>query len=162
MEVTQAIYDIPDKKTYDAEPEVVPTKSTTEQTKVAEKPYYREIDKEDTCYEETEPEVKTGYPNDGTPIHVSASQVRDKGHHIDDFLDPETLDGKFDPGAVREAKSYEERLEYLRDKENLPDEIVYKTRDRMLSFMTNAEYTLLIPGFLGYGKLPVLFFSIQR
>ena len=33
---------------------------------------------------------------DGSFIHVPASQVRDKGLHIPDFLDSETLDDKFD------------------------------------------------------------------
>ena len=40
-------------------------------------------------------EVKIAVANDGTFINAEKSQVRDKGLHIPDFLDAETLDGKF-------------------------------------------------------------------
>ena len=40
----------------------------------------------------------------------------------------------------------------LRDKNNLPDEIVIKARDKILNFMT-ADDTKLVPGFLGYSKI---------
>ena len=40
-------------------------------------------------------EVKIAVANDGTFINAEKYQVRDKGLHIPDFLDAETLDGKF-------------------------------------------------------------------
>ena len=40
----------------------------------------------------------------------------------------------------------------VRDKNNLPDEIVIKARDKILNFMT-ADDTKLVPGFLGYSKI---------
>ena len=73
-------------------------------------------------------EVKTAVANDGTFINAEKSQVPDKGLHIPDFLDAETLDGKFDVTQV-ENLEYLDRLKYLRDKKNLPDEIVIKARD---------------------------------
>lgn len=96
-------------------------------------------------------EVKIAIANDGTFINAEKSQVRDKGLHIPDFLDAETLDGKF---AVIEVKDleYRDRLNYLRNNNNLPDEIVTKARDEILNFMT-ADDTKLIPGFLGYNKI---------
>ena len=102
-------------------------------------------------YECSIDEVKIGVANDGTFIHTEKSQVRDKGLHIPDFLDAETLDGKFD---VSEAKNLEylDRLKYLRDKNNLPDEIVIQARDEILDFMT-ADDTKLVPGFLGHRKI---------
>ena len=107
-----------------------------------------ETDDESKCSIE---EVKVGIANDGTFIHVPTSQVRDKGLHIHDFLDAEILDGKFD---VTEAETleYTDRLNYLRDKNNLPDEIVYQARDEILDFMT-ADDTTLVPGFLGDSKI---------
>lgn len=83
-------------------------------------------------------EIKVGVAKDGSFIHVPASQVRDKGLHIPDFLDAETLE-------------YPDRLNYLRDKNNLPDEIVYQARDEILDFMTADDITL-VPGFLGDSK----------
>lgn len=96
-------------------------------------------------------EVKIAVANDGTFIYAEKSQIRDKGLHIPDFLDAETLDGKFD---VTEAENLEylDRLKYLRDKNNLPDEIVIKARDEILDFMT-ADDTKLVPGFLGHSKI---------
>ena len=84
-------------------------------------------------------EVKTAVANDGTFINAEKSQVRDKGLHIPDFLDAENLE-------------YLDRLKYLRDKNNLPDEIVIKARDKILNFMT-ADDTKLVPGFLGHSKI---------
>jgi hypothetical protein len=96
-------------------------------------------------------EIKVGVANDGTFINILDSHVRDKGLHIPDFLDAETLDGKFD---VNEAKNleYSDRLNYLRDKNNLPDDIVFQARDEILDFMT-AQDTKLVPGFLGNSKI---------
>jgi len=96
-------------------------------------------------------EIKSAMAKDGTIIHVPASQVRDKGLHIPDFLDEERLHGKFDVTEA-EGLKYSDRLNYLRDKNNLPDEIVYEARDEILDFMT-ADDTILVPGFLGYRKL---------
>jgi len=107
-----------------------------------------ETDDESECSIE---EVKVGVANDGTFINVATSQVRDKGLHIPDFLDAEILDGKFD---VTEAETlgYTDRLNYLRDKNNLPDEIVDQATDEILNFMT-ADDTKLVPGFLGFRKI---------
>ena len=96
-------------------------------------------------------EVKVAVANDGTFINAEKSQVRDKGLHIPDFLDAETLDGKFDVTEVKDLE-YRDRLNYLRDHNNLPDEIVIKARDEILNFMT-ADDTKLVPGFLGYHKI---------
>ena len=96
-------------------------------------------------------EVKIAVANDGTFINAEKYQVRDKGLHIPDFLDAETLDGKFDVTEVKDL-GYRDRLNYLRDKNNLPDEIVIKARDEILNFMT-ADDTKLVPGFLGYSKI---------
>lgn len=96
-------------------------------------------------------EVTIAVANDGTFINAEKSQVRDKGLHIPDFLDAETLDGKFDVTEVKDL-GYRDRLNYLRDKNNLPDEIVIKARDEILNFMT-ADDTKLVPGFLGYSKI---------
>ena len=107
-----------------------------------------ETDDESKCSIE---EVKLGVANDGTFIHVRASKVRDKGLHIPDFLAAEILDGKFDVTEAETLK-YPDRLNYLRDKKNLPDDIVYQARDEILNFMT-AKDTKLVPGFLGYRKI---------
>ena len=116
--------------------------------KVSDKDANSETDDESECSID---EVKTGVANDGTFIHIEKSQVRDKGLHIPDFLDAETLDGKFDVIEAEKLK-YLDRLEYLRDENNLPDEIVIITRDKILDFMT-AKDTHLVPGYLGYWKI---------
>ena len=116
--------------------------------KMSDKDANSETDDESECSID---EVKTAVANDGTFIRVETSQVRDKGLHIPDFLDAETLDGKFDVTEVKDLE-YRDRLNYLRDNNNLPDEIVIKARDEILNFMT-ADDTKLIPGFLGYNKI---------
>jgi hypothetical protein len=78
-------------------------------------------------------------------------------HHL---LDAETLDGKFDVTEVKNLK-YPDRLNYLRDKNNLPDEIVYQARDKIFDFMT-AEDTKLVPGFLGDNKIEGTIFINPR
>jgi hypothetical protein len=120
------------------------------------KHYIHEKISEDNSDDESEKqcaieEIKVGIANDGTFINILDSQVRDKGLHIPDFLDAETLDGKFD---VSEADNleYSDRLNYLRDKNNLPDDIVFQARDEILDFMTAVD-TKLIPGFLGKSKI---------
>jgi hypothetical protein len=51
---------------------------------------------EDECpLSEESNRIKTGVTKDGTFVHVSASQMRDKSHHMDDFIDPKDLKGKF-------------------------------------------------------------------
>ena len=47
---------------------------------------------------------------------------------------------------------YIDRLNYLQDKKNLPDEIVFQAQDKILDFMT-ADDTRLVPGFLGHSKI---------
>ena len=113
--------------------------------------YKKMSDKDDDESECSLDEVKTAVANDGTFIRVETSQVRDKGLHIPDFLDAETLDGKFDVTEV-ENLEYLDRLKYLRDKNNLPDEIVIQARDQIINFMT-ADDTKLVPGFLGHSKI---------
>lgn len=95
--------------------------------------------------------IKVGVAEDGSTVNIDISQVRDKGLHIPDFLNAEILDGKFDVTKVRKLK-YPDRLNYLRNKNNLPDELVYQARDKILDFMT-AKDTKLIPGFLGASKI---------
>jgi hypothetical protein len=67
-----------------------------------------------------------------------------------------TLDGKFD---VTEAENleYSDRLNYLQDKNNLPDEIVSRARNEISDFIT-AEDTKLVNGFLGYSKIEGIVF----
>lgn len=112
--------------------------------KMSDRDANSETDDESECSID---EVKIGVANDGTFIHAEKSQVRDKGLHIPDFLDAETLDGKFN---LTEAESLEylDRLKYLRDKNNLPDEIVIEARDQILNFMTAVD-TKLVPGYFG-------------
>ena len=116
--------------------------------KMSDKDANSETDDESECSID---EVKTVVANDGTFIHAEKSQVRDKGLHIPDFLDAETLDGKFDVIEAEKLK-YLDRLKYLRDENNLPDEIVITARDKILDFMT-ADDTKLVPGYLGYSKI---------
>ena len=120
----------------------------TEQTRRLKEVTETDDESEKQCSIE---EIKDGIAKDGTFIHASASQVRDKGLHIPDFLDEETLDGKFDVTQA-ETLEYSDRLKYLRDKNNLPDEIVSQARDKILDFMT-ADDTMLIPGCLGHNKI---------
>lgn len=107
---------------------------------------------EDECpLSEESNRIKTGVTKDGTFVHVEASQMRDKSHHIDDFIDLKDLEGKFDIDYVKTLSSYEDRLEYVRNKDNLPDELVYQMQDEVLEFFTDPE-TIPVPGFLGKYK----------
>nr|UDP55519.1 hypothetical protein orf238b [Schizostauron trachyderma] len=106
---------------------------------------------EDECpLSEESNRIKTGVTKDGTFVHVEASKMRDKSHHIDDFIDLKDLEGKFNIDYVK-TLSYEDRLEYVRNKDNLPDELVYQMQDEVLEFFTDPE-TIQVPGFLGKYK----------
>lgn len=82
---------------------------------------------------------------------VRVSKVRNKSLHIPEFLNKDHLEGKFDISKVKDLK-YEDRLYYLRNKDNLSDEVVFETQDKIVEFLS-AEDTILIPGFLGSNKI---------
>ncbi|MGK0326505.1 MAG: hypothetical protein ACJA2M_002996 [Polaribacter sp.] len=117
--------------------------------------YYQEKksddETEDQCpLSEESNRIETGVTKDGTFVDVSASQMRDKSHHMDDFIDPEDIKGKFDIDYVK-TLSYKDRLEYVRNKYNLADELVSQMQDEVLKFLTDDE-TISVPGFLGEYK----------
>lgn len=51
------------------------------------------------------------------------------------IIDLKDLKGKFNIDYVK-TLSYEDRLEYVRNKDNLPDELVYQMQDEVLEFLT--------------------------
>lgn len=51
-----------------------------------------------------------------------------------------------------EGLNYKERLEYLRNKDNLPDDVVFEAQDK-IGELLSAEDTFLAPGFLGSQKI---------
>jgi hypothetical protein len=75
-------------------------KENRPESKNFEHQIYEKISENDTDDESEKQcsieEIKVGVAKDGSFINIPASQVRDKGLHIPDFLDAETLDGKFD------------------------------------------------------------------
>lgn len=48
--------------------------------------------------------------------------------------------------------NYKDRLEYLRNKENLPDEVVFETQDKIVEFLSEKD-TFLAFSFLGSQKI---------
>lgn len=103
------------------------------------------------CSVDEELELKVAIAKDGTLVKVYPNKVRDKGLHIPEFLPKEFLDGKFN---VDEAKdlAYPDRLEYLRNKENLPDDVVSAAQDKIFDFFS-AEDNYLVPGKLGVKEI---------
>lgn len=93
---------------------------------------------------------KTAIATDGTFINISSSDVRDKGHILD-FVDKNRLPKSFKPQKIQNLP-YKEKLEFLRDRKNLPDAVVDDVRDRILEIMT-AEDTIISPGWIGYEKI---------
>ena len=80
--------------------------------------------------------------------------MREKSHHMDDFIDPKDLKDKFNI-------DYEDRLEYVRNRDNLPDELVHQMQDEVLKFLTHNE-TIAVPGFLGkYKKEGTVFINLK-
>ena len=90
--------------------------------------------------------LKISVSHDGSMTNVPASKVRDKSLHIPELVSKERLEGKFDITKVKDLE-YEDRLNYLRDEKNLPDEIVFEARDKIVEFLS-AKDTVLVPGFL--------------
>lgn len=82
---------------------------------------------------------------------MSSLQVRDKGKHIPGFLGKKRLKGVFDASKLK-GLTYEERLKYLRNKDNLPDDVVFEAQDKIGEFLS-ADDTYLVPGFLGSQKI---------
>ena len=79
--------------------------------------------------------LKIALSKDGSMTKVRASKVGDKGLHIPEFLSKERLKGKFDITKVKDLE-YEDRLDYLRNKDNLPDEVVFETQDKIVEFLS--------------------------
>jgi hypothetical protein len=76
--------------------------------------------------------------------------MRDKSYHMDNVIDPEDLKGKFDIDYVK-TLSYKDRLKYVRNKDNLPDELVSQMQDKVLKFLSDNE-RIAVPSFLGKYK----------
>jgi hypothetical protein len=104
-----------------------------------------------SCKSEGNNRIKTGILKDGSVVHVDSSQIRDKSHHMEDFISREDLEGKFDINYLKSINSYQERLKYVRSKNNLPDYLVHKMQDEVLKFITDNK-TMSIPGFIGNHK----------
>ena len=132
-------------------------KPCEKQTEPAEHPYQLPIetpkeskleDENNTC-EDTN-RLVLAVSRDGSITKINSDQVRDKGLHAPDFLKNSPLKNTFD---ISEAKnlSYEDRLEFLRDKSNLPDEVVHETQDEIKDFLS-AEDTILVPGYISARK----------
>ena len=74
-----------------------------------------------------------------------------KGKHIPEFIGKKRLKGVFDASKLK-GLTYEERLEYLRNKDNLPDDVVFEAQDK-IGELLSADDTYLVPGFLGSQKI---------
>ena len=102
---------------------------------------------------------------DGSITKVSSSQVRDKGKHIPEFLSKgsaviskrsaviskERLKGVFDASEL-EGLSYKNRFRYLRNRDNLPNDVVFEAQNK-IGELLSAEDTFIVPGFLGSQKI---------
>jgi hypothetical protein len=88
---------------------------------------------------------------DGSITKVSSSQVRDKGKHIPGFLSKKRLKGVFDAIKLK-GLTYEERLGYLRNRDNLPDDVVFEAQEK-IGELLSAKDTFRTPGFLGSQKI---------
>jgi hypothetical protein len=108
-------------------------------------------------------EIKVVVANDGSIINIEIAQVRDKGLHIPDFVDIDISNSRFNRGKIKKLKKldYQDRLNYLRNKGNLSDKIVYEARDEILDFMT-APDTMMVPGFLRSSKIEGTVFINMR
>ena len=131
--------------------------SVEKSEKSIEHPYYHQSVEEDDDQSDSEDQclvndrLKIAVSRDGSMTKVRAAKVRDKGLHIPEFISKNHLKGKFDVSKVKNLE-YEDRLDYLRNKDNLPDEVVFETQDKIVEFLS-AEDTILVPGFLGAKKI---------
>jgi len=139
----------------DANSEAKPIKKNVE--KSIEHPYYHQpVQKQDdeSDFDKQCPvneRLEIAVSKDGSMTKVRASKVWNKGLHIPEFLSKNRLKSKFDVTKVKDLE-YEDRLNYLRNKDNLPDEVVFETQDKIVEFLL-AEDTILVPGFLGARKI---------
>jgi hypothetical protein len=132
-------------------------KNVEKSEKPIEHPYYHqpvqnqddESDSDEQCL--VTERLKISVSHDGSMTNVPASKVRDKSLHIPELVSKERLEGKFDITKVKDLE-YEDRLNYLRDEKNLPDEIVFEAQDKIVEFLS-AKDTVLVPGFLGSKKI---------
>ncbi len=116
---------------------------------------------QESCKFEGNNRIKTGTVKDGSLVHVDSSQIRDKSHHMGDFLSPEDLQGKFDINHVKKIRSYQDKLEYVRNKNNLPHDLVYQMQDEVLKFPTD-DTTIAVPGFIGkYRQEGTIFVNLE-
>lgn len=104
---------------------------------------------EEQC--EVDEKITRVVSKDGSSTKVSSSQVRDKGKHIPEFLSKERLKGVFDASEL-EGLSYKDRLEYLQNRDNLPDDVVFEAQKK-IGELLSAEDTFIVPGFLGSQKI---------
>lgn len=76
---------------------------------------------------------------------VDSDKMRDKCYQVVGILDPKEYAGQFDPTKVPQG-SEEEKLQSLRNRDNLPDEVVFKLQDQVTDEFLIAPDTGFLPG----------------
>lgn len=71
-------------------------------SKLQENPVNTNNPRRGSCTFERNNEIKTGIAKDGTFVHISSAQIRDKSHHTGDFLNSE--DTVLVPGYLGSSK----------------------------------------------------------
>lgn len=139
--------------------EATPIKNSAEKSeKFIEHTYYHQSVEEDDDPSESDDQclindrLKIAVSKDGSMTKVRASKVRDKCIQIAEFISKNRFKGKFDVSKVKDLE-YEDRLNYLSNKDNLPDEVVFEAQDEIVGLLS-AEDTILVPGFLRVKKIP--------
>jgi hypothetical protein len=80
---------------------------------------------------------------------------------MSDFLSLEDLENKFDINYLKKIRSYPKRLKYVRNSDNLPDDLVYKMQNEVLNFLIDDE-TMLITGYIGkYRQEGTIFVNLK-
>lgn len=79
---------------------------------------------------------------DGSITKILTSKVREKAHHILEVVDKKSWEGKFNPYKLK-GLEYEERLDYLNNKDNLPNEVVFAAQDKYEEIVSAPDINLV-------------------
>lgn len=119
----------------DANSEAKPIKNNVKQS-IEHSYYHQPVQKQDDESDSDKQclfneRLKITISKDANMTKVRASKVRNKGLHIPEFFSKDRLKGKF---AVTKIKNleYEDRLNYLHNKDNLLDKVVFETQDKIV------------------------------
>lgn len=114
---------------------------------------------EDSDWEENFLKNLSVIASDGNKVYLNKEQLRDKSHHLDVFPQIQ-IPKTFDLDYVK-TLDYKSRLEYARDRNNLPEKTIFEMQMEASKFFRSTQ-TKAFSGSLGRNKIEGTVYINQR